>query len=148
MSDKKDVENTSPQTKKGIKQPAKLNPNLANLRRKARKSELSVTDFVEGIQKGDRVRLGQAITLIESTQSNHLAKAQAIIAACLPSSGKSIRIGITGTPGVGKSTFIESFGLHLIQKAKRTAILAIDPSSQVSKGSILGDKTRMAELSQ
>ncbi|MCH2083605.1 MAG: methylmalonyl Co-A mutase-associated GTPase MeaB [Saprospiraceae bacterium] len=148
MSDKKDVENTSPQTKKGIKQPAKLNPNLANLRRKARKSELSVTDFVEGIQKGDRVRLGQAITLIESTQSNHLAKAQEIIAACLPSSGKSIRIGITGTPGVGKSTFIESFGLHLIQKAKRTAILAIDPSSQVSKGSILGDKTRMAELSQ
>ena len=112
-----------------------------------RKDTPSVSAYVEGILSGNRVLLSQAITLIESTRSDHQDLAQQIIEKCLPHSGKSIRIGITGTPGVGKSTFIESFGMHIIQEEKNVAVLAIDPTSQVSKGSILGDKTRMMHLS-
>ena len=112
-----------------------------------KKDTPSVSAFVEGILSGNRVLLSQAITLIESTRSDHQDLAQQIIEKCLPHSGKSIRIGITGTPGVGKSTFIESFGMHITQEDKNVAVLAIDPTSQVSKGSILGDKTRMMHLS-
>ena len=112
-----------------------------------KKDTPSVSAFVEGILAGNRVLLSQAITLIESTRSDHQDLAQQIIEQCLPNSGNSIRIGITGTPGVGKSTFIETFGMHITQKDKNIAVLAIDPTSQVSKGSILGDKTRMMHLS-
>ena len=112
-----------------------------------KKDTPSVSAFVEGILSGNRVLLSQAITLIESTRSDHQDLAQQIIEQCLPHAGKSIRIGITGTPGVGKSTFIESFGMHITQEQKNVAVLAIDPTSQVSRGSILGDKTRMMHLS-
>lgn len=112
-----------------------------------KKSEKSISEYVEGILNGNRVLLGQAITLIESTKSAHQQLASEIVEKCMPYSGNSIRIGITGTPGVGKSTFIESFGMHLINQNRKTAVLAIDPTSQLSKGSILGDKTRMEELS-
>lgn len=95
-----------------------------------------------------RASLARAITLVESTRNDHQLEAQELLTKLLQHTGKSIRIGITGVPGVGKSTFIESFGLHLINQGKKVAVLAIDPSSTITGGSILGDKTRMAELSQ
>ncbi|HQQ68092.1 MAG TPA: ATP/GTP-binding protein, partial [Candidatus Cloacimonadota bacterium] len=100
-----------------------------------------------GILSGNRTLLSRAITLVESNSANHFEQAQELLKKLLPYSGKSIRIGITGVPGAGKSTFIESFGLHLIQQGKKVAVLAVDPSSTISKGSILGDKTRMEKLS-
>jgi LAO/AO transport system kinase len=103
-------------------------------------------EFVSGIRRGDRKLLSQAITLVESTKPFHQEMAQAIIDECLPDSGNSVRIGITGVPGVGKSTFIEAFGLLLLEQGKKVAVLAVDPSSERSKGSILGDKTRMEQL--
>lgn len=111
------------------------------------KKRKSVETYVAGILSGNRVILGQAITLIESQHPDHQAKAQSIVEACLPHAGKSFRIGITGTPGVGKSSFIEALGLYLVGKQKKIAVLAIDPTSQKSHGSILGDKTRMQDLS-
>jgi len=113
-----------------------------------RKNELSFKEYTEGIVSGDRSVLSQAITLVESTLPKHNQLAQKIINHCLALTGKSVRIGITGIPGVGKSTFIETFGLYLTHEKKRTvAVLAIDPTSERSKGSILGDKIRMEELS-
>jgi len=109
--------------------------------------ELSVEEYINGIKSGDRTTLGRAITLVESNKKEHKVIAEKIIEGCLPSSGKSIRIGITGVPGVGKSTFIESFGFFLAESGKKTAVLAIDPSSDKTGGSILGDKTRMEKLS-
>lgn len=106
-----------------------------------------VEDYVSGILKGDRAILSQSITLIESTLSSHNAVAQQILEQCLPLSGNSIRIGITGVPGVGKSTFIEAFGKYITELGHKLAVLAIDPSSKISKGSILADKTRMEKLS-
>lgn len=103
--------------------------------------------MLSAIRSGDRVALGRAITLVESTRPDHQEQAQQLIEACLPYSGNSIRLGITGVPGVGKSTFIEALGLHLIEQGNKPAVLAIDPSSSISKGSILGDKTRMNRLS-
>ena len=97
---------------------------------------------------GDRLALARAITLIESTRADHRERADALLAEVLPHSGKSVRLGITGVPGVGKSTFIERFGLSLIEKGRSLAVLAIDPSSKRGGGSILGDKTRMEELSR
>jgi len=111
-----------------------------------RKNRLSANEYIDGILKGDRVLLSRAITIVESNLESDKELAKEIIKAILPNSGKSIRIGITGVPGVGKSTFIESFGKYLVTQGKRVAILSIDPSSQRSKGSILGDKTRMEEL--
>lgn len=99
-----------------------------------------------GILAGDRGSLSRAITLLESTRADHGAMAAAIIRSVMPASGKSIRIGITGVPGVGKSTFIEALGSYLIAQGKKVAVLAVDPSSPVSRGSILGDKTRMSAL--
>lgn len=105
-------------------------------------------EFIEGILDGNRMLLSRAITLIESTKQEHQDLAQEIIEGCLPHSGDSIRIGVTGVPGVGKSTFIEAFGNHIIEKENRTlAVLAVDPSSSKTRGSILGDKTRMETLS-
>ncbi|MFV0277351.1 MAG: methylmalonyl Co-A mutase-associated GTPase MeaB, partial [Parahaliea sp.] len=100
------------------------------------------------ILEGNRRALAKAITLVESRLDRHREQAQALLEQLLPHSGNSIRIGITGVPGVGKSTFIEAFGLYLIEQGKRVAVLAVDPSSPVAGGSILGDKTRMEELSR
>jgi LAO/AO transport system kinase len=104
--------------------------------------------LADRVVKGDRRALARAITLVESTRPDHRAEAEALLDALLPQSGKALRIGISGPPGVGKSTFIEAFGLHLIKQGKRPAVLAVDPSSRLSGGSILGDKTRMAELAK
>ena len=105
-------------------------------------------DFTNGILNGDRRSLAQAITLAESTRTDHRAEAEALLAELLPRSGQSVRVGISGAPGVGKSSFIEAFGLHLTEQGHRVAVLAVDPSSRISGGSILGDKTRMEELSR
>lgn len=129
--------------REGIEQPDQVNPNLTRHKRRV----LSLDNYVEGILKGDRVILSRAITLIESANPEHFEMAQAIIERCLPHSGNSLRIGITGVPGVGKSTFIESFGTMLTGMGLKLAVLAIDPSSERTKGSILGDKTRMEALS-
>ena len=111
-----------------------------------RKKLPSVDSFVTNILKGNISFLSRAITLIESTNSDHKKKANEILERCLPYANNSIRIGITGIPGVGKSTFIESFGTHLTNLGKKVAVLAVDPSSSIHKGSILGDKTRMDKL--
>ena len=111
-----------------------------------RKIQPSVKELVDGILAKNITALSRAITLVESTNSSHLAKANEVINACLPYANKSVRIGITGVPGVGKSTFIEAFGKHLTGLGKKVAVLAVDPSSTISHGSILGDKTRMEEL--
>ncbi|MBE0423277.1 MAG: methylmalonyl Co-A mutase-associated GTPase MeaB [Lutibacter sp.] len=110
------------------------------------KGRLTAAAYIDGVLKGDRVLLSRAITMIESNLESDKVIAKEIVQAILPKSGNSFRIGITGVPGVGKSTFIEVFGLHLIKQGHKVAILSIDPSSQRSKGSILGDKTRMEEL--
>jgi LAO/AO transport system kinase len=103
---------------------------------------------LETLRSGNRRALAKAITLVESKLPTHREQAQSVLEQALPFSGNSIRIGITGIPGVGKSTFIEAFGLHLVGQGKRVAVLAVDPSSPVAGGSILGDKTRMEELSR
>ena len=113
-----------------------------------RKKRLDTAAYLEGIRKGDRLTLSRAITLIESRNPNDLPQAEAVLQGVLAHTGKAVRIGITGVPGVGKSTFIESFGSHLTQQGKKIAVLTIDPSSQKTKGSILGDKTRMEELAR
>jgi len=132
---------------KGIEQPAVVNKHALKTRSKVKK-ELGLNDYVNGIRQGNRSILAKAITLIESALPKHRNLAQEIIEACLPYSGKSIRIGISGVPGVGKSTFIEAFGKSLTEQKHKVAVLAIDPSSSRSKGSILGDKTRMEMLSR
>ena len=109
---------------------------------------LSIQDYQQGILSGNRMILSRAITLIESNLTEDKALAQSVLESILPHTGEAVRIGITGVPGVGKSTFIEAFGKYLTQQGKRIAVLAIDPSSQLTKGSILGDKTRMDELSR
>lgn len=131
----------------GIEQPPSLNAGAAEHFSKSGRKLLSPEKYVEGISSGNRTLLSQAITLIESALPAHQELAQEIIRQCLPLSGNSVRVGITGVPGVGKSTFIEAFGKHLTSKGQKIAVLAIDPSSSRSRGSILGDKTRMEELS-
>lgn len=128
---------------KGISQPN----NVASSLKKINLEALSSEKLFTGIRSGNRSDLGKAITLIESTQPKHKDMAKQLIEKCLPFSGNSFRMGITGIPGVGKSTFIEQFGLLLIEKKYKVAILAVDPSSVSSKGSILGDKVRMEILS-
>ena len=119
-----------------------------NSRKDYIKKNLTVDDYYKGIKERNTVILSKAITLIESTNSQHQIIAEELIELCLPESGNSIRIGVTGVPGVGKSTFIESFGSFLADTHnKKVAVLAIDPSSNKSSGSILGDKTRMSKLS-
>ena len=111
------------------------------------KNIFNINEFTEGILSANISYVSKAITLVESTRHEHQEQAQQIINAIIKASGKSFRLGITGVPGVGKSTFIESFGLEVIERGHKLAVLAIDPSSQLSKGSILGDKTRMEQLS-
>ncbi len=129
----------------GVSQPPSVNPYLSM--RPKRKPLPSPGELVEGILKGDVTRLARAVTLVESVQPAHQAVAQEVIEKCLPYSGKSVRIGITGVPGAGKSTSIDAFGMHVIGRGGKLAVLAIDPSSERTKGSILGDKTRMERLS-
>lgn len=130
---------------KGIAQPDSVSQNAAR-KFKIKRKKISIDQYVDGILNGDRTLLSQAITLVESSLPAHQDTAQQIIERCLPYSGKSIRIGITGVPGVGKSTFVEAMGTHITALGRKLAVLAIDPSSERSKGSILGDKTRMEKL--
>jgi len=132
--------------KDGVPQPETTSKSSAKKIQKRRGKQPSVEDFVNGILKGNIPLLSRAITLVESTNANHQKKANQILEACLPHANDSIRIGITGVPGVGKSTFIEAFGKHLTSLGKKVAVLAVDPSSSVNRGSILGDKTRMEQL--
>lgn len=129
----------------GVNQPPVVNPYM---KRRPRRRQLSAGELVEGILKGDVTMLSQAVTMIESLSPEHQNVAQEVIEKCLPYSGKSRRIGITGVPGAGKSTSIDVFGLHVLRGGGKLAVLAIDPSSERTKGSILGDKTRMERLSQ
>ena len=129
---------------KGIAQPPIVNPYM---KRKPRRRQLTAAEYVDGILKGNITVLGQAVTLVESQNPDHYALAQEVIEKCLPHAGRSVRIGITGVPGAGKSTSIDAFGLHVLKDGGKLAVLAIDPSSERSNGSILGDKTRMEKLS-
>lgn len=131
---------------KGIEQPSNINPEAGERFKHLKQSLKPLQEYVDGILAGEVGIMSKAITLVESSLPEHQKFAQEIIKACLPHSGNSIRIGITGVPGVGKSTFIEAFGKYLTSIGKKVAVLAIDPSSQRTKGSILGDKTRMEEL--
>lgn len=131
---------------KGVEMPASINPKALERFRRMKRREFTIDDYIEGILGGRSEILARAITLLESSRADHRQIAQSIIERCLPYTGKAVRIGITGVPGAGKSTFIEAFGRMLTRTGHRIAVLAIDPSSQKSKGSILGDKTRMEEL--
>jgi len=127
--------------------PGCVNPYL-NLNRPRIRKEFGVDDYVEGILRGDTMMLSRAVTLLESTLPRHERMAQQVIEKCLPYSGRSVRIGISGVPGAGKSTSIDGFGIHVLEtRGGKLAVLAIDPTSERSKGSILGDKTRMEKLS-
>lgn len=129
-----------------IDQPPSVNP-VVFIGKKKQRRKYSEEEYFSGILGGNRTILSQAITLAESSLPDHSEMIQAIIERCLPYSGKSVRIGITGVPGAGKSTFIEAFGLYICESGRKTAVLAVDPSSVKTKGSILGDKTRMEKLS-
>ena len=129
----------------GVKSQPTVNPYLTN--RPRRRRQFTPAEYVEGILKGDISMLSRAVTLVESTIDEHQSVAQEVIEKCLPHACKSRRIGITGVPGAGKSTSIDEFGLHVIAKGHKLAVLAIDPSSERTRGSILGDKTRMEKLS-
>ncbi len=113
-----------------------------------KRKKLSIEEYVDGVLTGDRMILARTITLVESNAAHHLETAQQVLQKVLPATGKAIRVGITGVPGAGKSTFINTLGSQLCQKGHKVAVLAVDPSSSLSKGSILGDKTRMETLSQ
>jgi len=128
---------------KGVNQPPVVNPYL---KRRKRRATPTAGELVDGILKGDITTLARAVTLVESLSPEHQSIAQEVIEKCLPHSGHSRRIGITGVPGAGKSTSIDVFGLHVLKRGGKLAVLAIDPSSERTKGSILGDKTRMEKL--
>ncbi|HAJ98558.1 MAG TPA: methylmalonyl Co-A mutase-associated GTPase MeaB [Bacteroidales bacterium] len=142
-----DSEKSALRVNPGIEQPASINNDALRKYKSRKKSVMNADDFVDGVLSGNRVVLSRAITLVESALDAHYRLAQQVIEKCLPHSGQSLRIGITGVPGVGKSSFIETLGLYLTSIGHRVAVLAIDPSSEISKGSILGDKTRMEKLS-
>ena len=124
-----------------------LNPNLTNRSTSPSLHPSSATKYVEGIKNQDVGVLSRAITLLESTRPDHRDTARTIVDECLPASGDSIRVAVTGVPGVGKSTFIEALGTRLVEQGRRLAVLTVDPTSERSGGSILGDKTRMGDLS-
>lgn len=144
---KENPEKSALNVQKGVDQPSQVNPSLSAGLHKFKKVKPTVENVYQGILNHDRSILGQAITLIESSLADDAEIARQLINRCLPHAGNSIRLGITGVPGAGKSTFIESFGINLIEKGHKIAVLAIDPSSTRTKGSILGDKTRMEALS-
>jgi LAO/AO transport system kinase len=147
MAKNKSVAKSALHVMPGIDPPSSVNPDAISRMKNLRRRGLTMEEYVDGILSGNRTILGQSLTLIESSLSKDHDLAQKVIDQCLPHSGKSIRIGITGVPGVGKSTFIEVFGNFLSNSGKRVAVLAVDPSSVKSRGSILGDKTRMENLS-
>jgi LAO/AO transport system kinase len=130
----------------GVPQPSPVNEQALERIRRSRKITAGAEELFEGIRNGNRTALSKAITLIESSLPEHQSTAQELIGKSLPLSGNSLRLGITGVPGAGKSTFIETFGNFLLRKNHKIAVLAIDPSSERSGGSILGDKTRMETL--
>jgi LAO/AO transport system kinase len=132
--------------KAGISPPEMISGKGVDKIHDSRKKQPSSKELIEGILNGNITALSRAITLVESTNVSHLEKANEVVNSCLLHANKSIRIGITGVPGVGKSTFIEAFGKYLTGLGKKVAVLAVDPSSTISHGSILGDKTRMEEL--
>ena len=130
----------------GVDQPESINPNVIKKFRLKKRVQFSIDEYVKGVIEGDRTMLSRVITLVESSLPEHNTMANEIVERCLPHAQKSIRVGITGVPGVGKSTFIEAIGKYLTNQGRKIAVLAVDPSSEISKGSILGDKTRMEEL--
>lgn len=142
----KDTHKSALHEKKGISPLENTDPKAVARFQQLRKRKLSAKTLTERIIKGDITLLSRAITYVESTLPAHQELAREVINSCLPYANNSIRIGITGVPGVGKSTFIESFGNYLTSLGKKVAVLAVDPSSSLSKGSILGDKTRMETL--
>ena len=144
--DNKNQHPSSLHEKDGISPPEIISSKAVEQIQLFRKKQRTTQELINGVLAGNISDLSRAVTLIESTNANHLAKANEVINACLPHANKSVRIGITGVPGVGKSTFIEAFGKHLTGLGKKVAVLAVDPSSTISHGSILGDKTRMEEL--
>lgn len=131
---------------KGVDQPPSVNPEVLKKIKKQKKRSFSADDYFSRIKEGNITFLSKAITLVESSRQDHYEEAQAIIEKCLPYSGNSVRLGITGVPGAGKSTFIETLGKRITEMGHKLAVLAIDPSSERSHGSILGDKTRMESL--
>lgn len=130
----------------GVEKPQNLSSVTALKLKKARKQKQHIPQLIQGVLSKNKTALSRAITIIESTAPKDQADAKELIQGCIAHANKSIRIGITGVPGVGKSTFIEQFGTLLTQKGYKVAVLAVDPSSSLSNGSILGDKTRMEEL--
>lgn len=142
----KKINKSALEIKGGIERPLSINKELIEKTILQRKNQPTIQEISQQIIAGNTTALSRAITLIESTATKHYEAAQQIIEYCLPYSTRSIRIGITGVPGAGKSTFIESYGNYLIKQGKKVAVLAVDPSSSLSKGSILGDKTRMELL--
>jgi LAO/AO transport system kinase len=146
MSIEKKNKKSALKVHKGISQPPQVNIDAAERFSNIRADNIKADDYVHGIINGNRTLLSRAITLVESALPKHQALAQEIISGCLPHAEDSIRVGITGVPGVGKSTFVEALGKHLTASGHKVAVLAIDPSSSRSKGSILGDKTRMEDL--
>lgn len=147
MEDQQHKPDSALKVNSGIDQPPSVNLKAAQHFIRKKKTILPAQEYISGILDGNRTILSRAITLIESHRPDHASIAQEIITGCLPDSGHSVRIGITGVPGVGKSSFIEVLGRLFTKEGKKVAVLAIDPSSERSKGSILGDKTRMEQLS-
>lgn len=144
---KKHIPDSALKVNAGVERVTDVSPDVLKRFLATKKKKMTVDEYVDGILKGDRVTLGKAITLVESSRSQDTEMANKIIDKCLKYSEKSIRIGITGVPGVGKSTFIEEFGTMLTKAGHKVAVLSVDPSSSKSKGSLLGDKTRMVALS-
>lgn len=142
----KNNHNSALSEKDGVAKPDQISVASAARIVELRQKKHDPKSLVNGILSGNITSISRAITLIESSNPIHASLGGEIISECLPHAGKSIRIGITGVPGVGKSTFIEAFGKHLTGLGKKVAVLAVDPSSSISRGSILGDKTRMEEL--
>lgn len=148
MAEDKSKKNKSAlNVQKGVEQPESLNKNAAHRFMQKRRMIKSAEELADEIKQGNITALSTGITLMESALETHREKADEIINLCVPEAGNALRIGFTGVPGVGKSTFIETFGMHLIAEGNKVAVLAVDPSGQRSGGSILGDKTRMQKLS-
>jgi len=137
-----EVEQSALSVVPGVVRPPNLRPDGGSVRRR----ELSTREYVDGVLSGDRTLLARAITLIESNAPAHFDQAQEVVEALLPHRGQAVRVGVTGVPGAGKSTFIETLGLVLVAEGRRVAVTAVDPSSTVTGGSVLGDKTRMEKL--
>ncbi|WP_027880067.1 MULTISPECIES: methylmalonyl Co-A mutase-associated GTPase MeaB [Mesoflavibacter] len=143
---KKEIKKSALSEQEGVTSSEITNAEAVSKLKAKRKSKRDTQDLINSLLDGNITALSQAITIIESKHTKHQEQAHQIVKACLPHANKSVRIGITGVPGVGKSTFIEAFGNYLTAQDKKVAVLAVDPSSSLTKGSILGDKTRMESL--